>query len=852
VERSAKSRTISILPPGQPAAPGQAVTHHLPAYLTPLLGREQEVQVVCSLLQRAEIRLLTLTGPGGVGKTRLGVQVASDLVHDFANGVCFVSLDPISDPELVIPTIVQALNLPEAEDAGQGQAQPLERLKTYLHEKQVLLLLDNFEQVVAAAPALVDLLGACPELKMLVTSRAVLRVQGEYESAVPPLALPALSDPPDAEAVSRSAAVALFLQRAQGSRPDFSLTDANAPVIAEICVRLDGLPLAIELAAARIKLLPPQALLARLEHRLAVLTSGTRDLPARQQTLRSTIKWSYELLPAGEQRLFRRLSVFVSGCTLEAVEAVCGETDAVALDGVASLLDNSLLQQIEQAGDEPRFVMLETIREYGRECLEASGEREETRRAHMYYHLALAEEAEPKLASAEREQWVHRLENEHDNLRAALSWAVERNEADIVLRLGGALWRFWLMQGHLSEGRKFLEKALAVAGGESGGLTTQVLPAIRAKALGGAGILTHYQGDYRQAKGLCEESLALFRALGDQRGMAAALNGLGLIARASNDYAEARALHEESLALLRALDDTWGIAEALFLLTRVAFALGDYTTGKSLCEESLALFRALGDRRGMAETLATLGLAAFYHGNYTAELPSMEEGLALFRELGDRRDSARMLWFLGNKAFVQDDYAKARTCYAEALTTFRELGEKWYIAICLEGLAEVAVAQGQPEWAAHVLGAAAFLREALGVSPPANYPANYERTVAITQAQLGEERFAEAWAEGREMTLEHVLAEQAHATTPGQTSTVPTIPQPTGTAALPLAYPDELTPRELEVLRLVASGLSNAQMAEQLIISPRTVHAHVRSIYSKLGIASRAVATHYAIEHKLI
>jgi len=852
MERSAKHRTISILPPGQLTAPGRAATSNLPAYLTPLLGREQEVQAVCSLLKRPAVRLLTLTGPGGVGKTRLGVQVASDLVHDFANGVRFVSLGPISDPELVIPTIAQALDLPEIEDAGQGQTQPLQRLKTYLCEKRVLLVLDNFEQVVTAAPALVELLGACPGLKMLVTSRAVLRVQGEYESAVPPLALPALKAPPDAEAVSHSAAVALFLQRAEACRPDFHLTAANAPVIAEMCVRLDGLPLAIELAAARIKLLPPEALLARLEHRLAVLTSGARGLPARQQTLRSTITWSYELLPAAEQRLFRRLSVFVGGCTLGAVEAVCSEADAAAsdvLDGVASLLDNSLLQQTEQAEEEPRFVMLETIREYARECLEASGEREGMRRAHASYYLRLAEAAEPKLASAEREQWVHRLEQEHDNLRAALNWSVERKEAAIAVRLGGALWRFWFLQGHLSEGRQWLEKALAIAGSESGGLTIQVPAAVRAKALGGAGVLAHYQGDYRQAKLFCEESLALFRALGDKKGMAASLNGLGLIARARNDYAEAQALHEESLAILRALGDTWGIAETLSLLTRVAFFYQeDYTAGKSLHEESLALFRALGDRRGIAQTLGILGYIAFLQEEDATALTSIEESLALYRELGDRPYSARLLHLLANAAFVKGDYAKACTCYEEALTTFRELGEKWFIAICLEGLAGVAAAQSQPEWAAHLLSAAALLREALGVSPPPPNLANYERTVATTRAQLGEERFAAAWAAGREMTLEQVLARRERATPP----TVPTIPQPTGTVALPPTAPFELTPREVEVLRLVAAGLSNAQMAEHLIISPRTVHAHVRSIYSKLGITSRTAATRYAIEHQLI
>jgi predicted ATPase/class 3 adenylate cyclase len=430
--------------------------NNLPIQPTPFVGWEQELAAVRDLLGREEVHLLTLTGPGGAGKTRLGLQVAAELSDYFAAGVFFVNLAPISDPALVVATIAETLDIRE------GPGQPLlERLKEQLQQKQMLLLLDNFEQVVSAASQVTDVLAACPKLKVVVTSREVLHLRAEHELAVPPLALPDPKHLPDLAILSHYAAVALFLQRAQAVKPDFQVTNANARAIVEICARLDGLPLAIELAAARMKLLSPQALLARLSQRLAVLTGGARDVPARQQTLRDTIAWSYDLLTTEEQRLFRRLSVFVGGCTLEAAETLCGALDdgygaIPVLDGVGSLIDKSLLQHTEREaaeGEESRLVMLETIREYGLEALAASGEMEATRQAHAVYYFTLAEKAELEFWGPQQAERLDRLEREHDNLRTALNCLLERGEAtesiEMALRLGGALWHFWRVRNHI-------------------------------------------------------------------------------------------------------------------------------------------------------------------------------------------------------------------------------------------------------------------------------------------------------------------------------------------------------------------------------------------------------------------
>jgi predicted ATPase/DNA-binding CsgD family transcriptional regulator len=857
--------------------------HNLPALLTPLIGRELEVATACALLHRPQVRLVTLTGPGGVGKTRLGLQVATDLRDDFADGLCFVPLAPVSDPDLVVPTIAQALGIKEA-----GGRPVLKMLQAYGRDKRLLLLLDNFEQVVAAAPWLSDLLAGCPHLKILVTSRAVLHIHGEHEFPVPPLPLPDLTHLPGSEALSQYGAVALFLQRAKDAKPDFQLTPTNSRPIAEVCVRLDGLPLAIELAAARIKLLPPQALLARLGHRLQVLTRGAQNVPARQQTLRNTLAWSYDLLDVQEQHLFRRLSIFVGGCTLGAVEAVyhaLGDTSAFVLDKVASLIDKSLLQQTEQEGEEPRLVMLETVREYGLEALVASGEMESTRRAHAHYCLSLVEQAELELGGPQQAVWLDRLERDHDNLRVALQWSLEqagKEEAregersmEIALRMGGALWMFWWARGHRNEGRTFLERALAASEGSEAS-------SVGAKALFAAAHLAFVQSDYERAEALAEGSLALYREVEDQWGIAFSLNVLGNVAWVRSNTAAARSMTEEALALWRELDNKELVAGSLFSLALLASSQGEYARACALFEEGLALFRELGNKMPIAHSLSQLartlyvaqgdqttvrslleeclvlsqevgfkeGIAASYslsgqlalsQGDVTTARSLVEESVVLYKEMGHQHGTVESLAALGKVVAAQGDYPAACRIYEESLLLSGELGEKWVIAECLVGLGEVVAAQQKLAWAAQLWGAAEAVRDALGIPLPPIEVVDYERSVSAARVHLGERAFAAAWAQGRAMTAEQALAAKGQKPAPPPITTVTSSP----------TYPAGLTAREVEVLRLVATGLTDLQIADKLILSPHTVHAHISSIYSKLGVTSRSAATRYAIEHHL-
>ena len=861
--------------------------HNLPAQPTRLIGREHEVTAVSALLRRSEVRLVTLTGIGGVGKTRLGLQVSNDLLDEFADGVYFVALAPVIDPELVIATIAQVLGIKET-----GERPLLDLLKAYLRDKHLLLLLDNFEQVLQAVPRLADLLSDCPQLKVLVTSRAVLHIRGEHEFPVPPLALPDLTHLPGSEALLQYAAVALFLECAQAARPDFQVTPDSIHAIAEICMRLDGLPLAIELAAARSKLLPPQALLTRLAHRLQVLTRGARDAPVRQQTMRNTLAWSYDLLDVEEQRLFRRLSVFAGGCTLEALEGLStalGDTSSDVLDQVASLMDKSLLRQVEQGEEESRLLMLETIREYGLEVLASNGEMENTRREHAHFYLSLAEDAEIEIGGPRQAAWLERLEREHDNLRAALQWTLEQAEIEepmegkrsieTALRLGGALRGFWVVHGHLSEGRNFLERALAI-GVPIG--STEIKASVHAKALLVAANLAFIQSDYKRAEPLFKESLALYRELEDQPGIAFALSMLGSVAWTQGDMAVARTVTEEALAIARQVDDMERIATSLFILGLISSSQGEYARARALFEESVATHRATGNKRGIAHSLSQLaqvlivsqedqarvsplleecltlsqevgfkeGMAAYHcisgqlalaRRDILTARSFAEKSVALYRELGHRHGTANSLALLGGVLATEGDYAAAQTLFEQSLAISCDLNEQWVASVYLVVLGEVVAAQQKLAWAAQLWGAAEALRDAFSVPIPLAERANYERLITSARVHLGERAFASAWAQGRSMTPVQALAAQ------GQKL----IPTPTTTRIPPPTYPAGLTAREVEVLRLVSSGLTDLQIAEKLVLSPRTVHAHISSIYNKLDVTSRSAATRYAIEHHL-
>jgi predicted ATPase/class 3 adenylate cyclase len=755
--------------------------NNLPAQTTPFIGREHAIRAVKERLSNANVRLLTLSGVGGTGKTRLALEAAADLVDEFEHGVFFVPLAALSDPALVLATIAKVFDVREA------TGRPLqEQLQDYLREKQMLLVLDNFEQVIDAAPRITDLLTAAPRLKVLVTSREVLRLSGETDYPVPPLSLPDRKRLPPLERFTQYDAVALFIERALAVKPGFAVTNDNAPAVAEICHRLDGLPLAIELAAARVRVLPPQRMLVELSHRLSFLIDGARDLPARQKTLRGTIDWSHALLTGDEQRLFRRLAVFVGGCALEAIEAVCNiENNLSVLETVESLVGKSLVKQTEAHG-EPRFAMLETIREYAMDRLIAAGDEERVRERHRDYFLSLAEQAEPKLMGAEQAAWLERLEEEYENLRAGLDWSLIEAGSGGSLRLCGALHQFWVVRGHHSEGREWCLRALGKTGAEE--RTSE-----RAKALNVAGVLARRQGDYPAARALGEESLAIQRRLGDRRGMASSLHNLGNVAMRQGDIASARALYEESLAISRELGDWTGIASSLndlgnvatehssaralyeeslaisrelgdrrsiasslHALGNVAMAQGDIASARTLYEESQAISRELGDRMGISHSLHDFGTVAFEQGDYPAAGALYEESLAMSRELGNRLGIAHTLDDLGEVAFEQGDYPAARKLFKEGLVIWRELGNRAGIAYSLEALAAVAAALGDSQRAARIWGAAERLREEIG-SPLLERP-RYERRVAAARAALGANAvFDRAWQEGSALTLEQAI-----------------------------------------------------------------------------------------------
>ena len=792
------NRLFQLVAPDLPAdfpppstANSKRPLHNIPSPSTSFIGREQEASAVCNLLRRAEVRLLTLIGTAGVGKTRLALQAAAMLAGQFADGVSFVALDQLSDADGVVPAIAQALTIQE--EKGHSL---VEQVKMVLREQSLLLVLDNFEQVLPARLVVAELLAGCPKLKVLVTSRVMLHLQAEHLFEVPPLPLPESAQRTKMNALSHYASVALFVQRAQAVQPDFQLAPANAAAVAEICVRLDGIPLAIELAAARTRHLPPHTLLQQLAQGVAVLQGRAQDVPVRQQTLRGAIAWSYDLLGIAEQRVFRRLAVCSNGTTLEAAEQVC--TAAGAIDGsvqevLEALVDNSMLQRQERE-KEMRFWLLQTLREYGLERLVEVGEQEATQAAHAAYYLSWVEQAAPKLSGAEQADWLDRLDREYENVRAAFEWMlagaqVETGRAEQALRLCIALMAFWEIRGYISEGLALLERALR---GDHG-----IAPAVKAQALHDAGFLALMQDDNVRAEAFLRESQLLFRESGDRAGMANILRLQGSLAMVRNSYKVARRLLEEALAIYRERGDTQKMAATREALAQVAIAQCDYTRAYSLLEEELAFYRARGEQYHVAYPLYSLACALFLARDDRAEAKALaEESLGLFRAVGNRRLEAYVLNLRGQMLLVEREDERARSVLEESLATFKAIGERsgtaealialarlaayqgenepalacyvesWGLlralgarklsATCLEGYGEVAVALGEPERAAQLWGTAATVRAAIVAPMPPIYRTDYTRAVTAAREQLGEKAFQAAWAQGRALPLEQV------------------------------------------------------------------------------------------------
>jgi predicted ATPase/DNA-binding CsgD family transcriptional regulator len=798
----------------------------VPRPLTTLVGREQVSARVLDLLRRPEVRLLTLTGPGGVGKTRLAIEVATRWAEEIDGEVAFVALAPLTDPQLVVPAIAQAVGVREA-----GEQPLTERLTAALCARTFLLVLDNCEQVLDSALHIGELLVACPRLMVLATSRAPLRLSGEREYPVPPLSLPPEEDGVRAGRhdgqvlrldVEQSEAVRLFAERARTVLPTFALTADNAERVAEICRRLDGLPLAIELAAARVKLFPPATLLARLERRLPVLIGGPRDAPARQQTLRDAIAWSYDLLAPDEQKLFRRLAVFVGGFTFEAAEYVGGAANggisvahaplpadvarralpslhSSVADGLGILVDANMVRRDDAAGGkpgpEPRYAMLETVREFGLEALEAVQEDATVRAAHAAFYLDLAEKTEWDLARGRADRWLDRLAIEQDDLRAALEWFEHAGEPETFLRMAHSLWVWWLFRGPYAEGRAWLERALA--------LGAEAPAPLRCKVLFVLGHLAVNQGDVHRSEACFTESLAIGQSHADRQGIANGWLGIGFAAMHRLQFVQATQHFKEALAGARRIDDRAlaGVCGGLALsyLGACAYAMDALPLATSRFQEALLEQRAVDDRWGIGFSLIGSAYAAREQGDVEQAVALFGEGLARFVELGDRR----------------------------------------MVALALEGIAGLAGRWQQAELAARLFAAAAAVQEASGLPIEPAYRAAHGRGVDAARASLGEPAFAAAWGAGAALSLEQAVAEATAiaALRPNAASDAPSSRQGT---------PFDLTPRELDVLRLLADGRSDKEIGAALFISHRTAMNHVSRILAKLDVPSRAVAAREA------
>ena len=797
-------------PPRREVAAGPAV---IPTSPTSFIGREEVIADVTALLRRHDVRLVTLTGPGGTGKTRLALRVAADLARRFVDGVAFVPLAPVHQSDLVVPTIAQVLGVRETEEQS-----PQERLCNALRDRELLLVLDNLEQIPEAGPALAELLATCPLLAILATSRAPLHLAGEQVFPVPPLALPmhrttvgGASELPPLEVLVKTEAVQLFVERAAAASGDFDLTEGNAPAVAAICERVNGLPLAIELAAARSRVLMPTDLLARLSPQLPLLAGGPADQPARLRSMTDAIAWSHDLLSSAEQTLFRRLAVFVGGFTLEAAEDVgacfrplagvpLGRSNSPSpplsaappsiLDPLTALVDQSLLQRVPNPGRETRFAMLETVREYGLGRLAASGEEAIVRDAHADWCLAFAERAEPELAGPNQDEWFDRLETEHPNMRAALGWLRERGDAERGLQLASSLSWFWSSRGYLREARDWLLAFL--------GMPTSA----RTRGLGllQSATILQWQGDDEGAMALDEEALTIFQELGDPLHVAYTQRGLASIAIDRGDHEQAAALLAESSEVLRSSGRVWDGMFVTYLAGRLAAAAGKSAEAAARFAEAAAGFRGIGDYGYVAAALAQQGAAAMRGGDIQA----------------------------------------ARAAYAASLQLAHERNEQTWVAACLVGAAHFAHSRLDSAAAARLLGAAAAIREAIGERD--------QPDTGVTDAvrsTLGDERFTEQWRQGFNQ-LEMEAITEARVILTGATRRSRSL------RATQKIRPSPLTPREREVLRLLVEGLSDKEIAAALGISRATVSDHASAIRAKLGVPSRAAASALAVRNGLL
>lgn len=733
----------------------------LPVQDAPLVGRKVQLATLQKLVRQDGVRLVTLTGPGGIGKSRLALEAAYELLPAFKDGTWWVDLTPITDPALLPRALMDALELPEPH----GHTRPLiETVADALRDKQSLLVLDNFEQVIGAVTLVRTLLERTRRLRLLVTSRQVLRLHGEHEFNVPPLSLPDRRDANDVPKIAQSEAVALFVQRAQAVRPDFELTTENSPALVEICTRLDGIPLAIELAVPRLKLLTPQTLLARLKGSdgqttsLHLLTRGVVDSSDRHQTIRNTIEWSYRALEPADRQLFRQLSVFETAFRVDTVEAtLTGETGFSAvsiLDGLASLLDHSLLRRATLYREE-RFVYLETIKEFARERLAESGDEPNIRQRHAAYYTELAELVEREQGRPNAVAWYERFETEQADVRAALAWLLKEPangaaDAGMALRLSVGLGRFWLLRNHLSEGQRWLEAALAA--------NPAARAALQARAYHHLGAMASMQGDYSRAKTFSTTALTLWRDLDDDAGIALALNNLGNIAKEQGECDRAFELYSESLERNRKLGNTAGMAIAFNNLGNVALEQADYEQATALYTKSLTLKREIGYMLGIARSLINLGFVLVLKGEYTTARPLYEEAMALFTELGDRDGLGFCAFNIGEIALYRKDFAEAKEWLTRSLRIMWEIDNRSTLPRCLEGLAQVALAENDAAHAVLLLGGAAALRENLEMRVPATEQSRYDEVVRAAQDRLDPATYSMYWHQGNVQPLAQVVA----------------------------------------------------------------------------------------------